>query len=72
VTSANTGYVPGDGELSDVALLLSALEDAVDAHRQGLVVGPVVDEVALRRAERAARRSDVRRWLASGGPGDVA
>jgi hypothetical protein len=77
MSSANIGDgvvvfpVPGDGE-SDVALLSSALQDAVDAHQQGLVVGPVVDEVALRRAQRRARRSDFRRWLESDGPGDVA
>jgi hypothetical protein len=78
MSSANTGDevvvfpVPGDGELSDVELLSSALADAVDAHRLGLVVGPVVDEVALRRVERRAQRADFRRWLMSGGPGDVA
>lgn len=46
------------GELSDVKLLASALEEAMDAHRQGVIVGPAVDEVALARAERRARHRD--------------
>ena len=49
--------------LSDLELLSSALQEAMDAHRSGLLAGPGVDEVALRRAERRARRSDAARML---------
>jgi hypothetical protein len=49
--------------LSDLALLSSALEEAVTAHRAGVIVGPGVDEVALRRAECRARRADAARRL---------
>jgi hypothetical protein len=49
--------------MSDAELLSSALLDALEAHRIGLVVGPGVDEVALRRAERRARRADAARLL---------
>lgn len=46
-------------ELSDAELLGLAAEDAVEAHRAGLVAGPALDEVALQRARRRARRSVV-------------
>lgn len=49
--------------LSDLELLSSALQEAMDAHRQRLLIGPAVDEVALRRAERRARRADAARML---------
>jgi hypothetical protein len=49
------------GELSDLDLLSAALQDAVAAHREGVIVGPGLDEVALRRAERRARRRDLAR-----------
>ncbi len=49
--------------LSDLDLLASALQEAMDAHRRGVIVGPAVDAVALARAARAARRRDVRRVL---------
>jgi hypothetical protein len=52
-----------ESDLSDLELLSSALQDAMDAHRAGLIVGPGVDEVALRRAERRARRADAARML---------
>lgn len=58
--------------LSDLELLASALQDAMDAHRQGVVVGPVVDEVALVRAARRARRRDTARLLRSVVAGDAA
>lgn len=48
---------------SDLSLLADALLAAEDARRSGTIVGPVVDEIALRRAERRARRSDARRVL---------
>jgi len=50
-------------ELGDLELLSAALQDAMDAHRQGVIVGPTVDEVALARAERRARRRDTARLL---------
>lgn len=50
-------------DLSDLALLSSALQDAMDAHAQGVLIGPGVDEVALRRAARRARRRDAVRML---------
>lgn len=61
-TASLGGRVDG---LSDVELLLSALAEAVDAKEAGVLMAPFgvdgVDEVALRRAERAARRSDAAR-----------
>ncbi len=39
------------------------LQDALDAHREGVIVGPAVDEVALARAARRARRRDTSRAL---------
>jgi hypothetical protein len=56
-----------DAELSALELLSSALQDAVDAHRTGLIAGPGVDEVALRRAQRRALRADVSRLLSTPG-----
>jgi hypothetical protein len=47
-----------DGDLSDLELLADSLQRAMDAHGQGLIVGPGLDEIALRRAERRARRKD--------------
>lgn len=58
-------------ELSDLALLGSALQDAMDAYRSGVLAGPGVDETALRRARRRAVRADaaraLRRTVAAGG-----
>lgn len=50
-------------DLSELQLLAAALQDAMDAHRQGVIVGPAVDEVALARAARRARRRDTARAL---------
>jgi hypothetical protein len=50
-------------DLSELQLLAAALQDAMDAHRQGVIVGPAVDEVALARAARRARRRDTSRTL---------
>ncbi|MPZ85230.1 MAG: hypothetical protein GEV28_34520 [Actinophytocola sp.] len=61
VGCAQTG--PEGDELSHLDLLSSALHEAMDAHRQGVIVGPVVDEVALARAARRARRRDTTRAL---------
>ena len=52
-----------EDDLSDLELLASALQDAMDAHRHGVIVGPAVDEVALARAARRARRRDLARAL---------
>lgn len=59
-------------ELSDLELLSSALQDATAAYHLGVIVGPVVDEVALRRAERQARRQDEARMLLLTIPGGEA
>jgi hypothetical protein len=50
-------------ELSDLSLLVTALSEAEEARAAGRIVGPVVDEVALHRAARRARRADARRLL---------
>jgi hypothetical protein len=52
-----------DDNLSDMALLSLALEDAMDAHRKGVLIGPRLDTVAWVRAERRARRSDAAQVL---------
>jgi hypothetical protein len=50
---------------SDAALLEEALQQALDAHKAGLLAAPFgVDEVALKRARRRALRADIRRALA--------
>jgi hypothetical protein len=49
--------------LTDTELLAAALQDAMDAHSRGLVIGPPVDEVALARASRRALRRDTARAL---------
>lgn len=54
-----------DAETPDLELLASAHQEAVEAHRAGLIVGPAVDEVALRRAARRAWRADAARRLTS-------
>lgn len=54
----------GAEELTDLDLLATALRDAMDARARGVVIGPV-DEVALVRAARRARRQDGRRLLRS-------
>lgn len=49
---------------SDAALLEEALQQALDAHKAGLLAAPFgVDEVALKRARRRALRADIRRVL---------
>lgn len=59
-------------EMSDLELLASALEDAMDAYRAGVIVGPPLDVVALGRAARRARHQDVARLLRTVAPGDAA
>lgn len=50
-------------DLSDLELLSSALEDAMDACRTGVLIGPALDTVALARATRRALRADAARVL---------
>lgn len=50
-------------QLNDLELLSTALQDALAAQASREVIGPEVDELTLRRAERRARRRDVRRSL---------
>lgn len=59
-------------EMTDLELLGSALEDAMDAHRAGVIVGPALDVVAFERAERRARRADAARLLRTVVAGDAA
>lgn len=62
----------GEDELSELELLSVALQDAMDAQHAGQVAGPVLDEVALRRAERRARRADAARVLRTRVEGAIA
>ncbi|MCA1194179.1 hypothetical protein [Saccharopolyspora sp. 6V] len=50
-----------ESELSDLELLAHAAQAAEDAQCRGVLGGPGMDEVQLRRAERRARRQDARR-----------
>jgi hypothetical protein len=59
-------------EMTDLELLGSALEDAMDAHQAGVIVGPALDVVAFERAERRARRADAARLLRMVVAGDAA
>jgi hypothetical protein len=59
-------------DLSDLELLASATREALDAHAAGVLVGPALDEVALERAARRARRQDVARLLRTVVAGDAA
>jgi len=59
-------------EMSDLELLASALEEALDAYQAGVIVGPALDPVAFERAERRARRQDVVQVLRTAVVGDAA
>ncbi len=59
-------------KLSDLELLASALEEAMEAYEAGVIVGPCLDVVALERAARHARRRDVARLLRVAVTGDAA
>lgn len=61
-----------DAETSDLELLTSALQDAVDAYRAGVIIGPALDVVALRRATRRALRQDMAQALRTATSGEVA
>lgn len=56
------GHDVHEDALSDLELLADALHEALTAHRSGAVIGRL-DEVALWRAERHARRADAQRLL---------
>jgi hypothetical protein len=63
-----SGVAPGqewvaDVDASDLVLLADALQDAVDAKAAGRIIGPTVDEVALRRSQRRAFRADLARQM---------
>lgn len=59
-------------ELSDLELLASGLQEAVEAYRAGVIIGPALDVVALKRATRRAFRQDVAQALRTAVAGDVA
>lgn len=59
-------------KMSDLELLASALEEAMDAYVAGVIVGPCLDVVAYERAERRARRQDAARLLRTAMAGDAA
>jgi len=50
-------------DLSDLDLLSSALQDAMEAHACGVVIGPLPAAAELHRAARRARRADTTRLL---------
>ncbi|MER5389911.1 hypothetical protein [Saccharopolyspora sp. NPDC002686] len=52
-----------ESEMSALDLLSQALQEAVDAHATGVLGGPGLDEVQLKRAERRARTADINRQL---------
>lgn len=52
-----------ESELSNKQLLAQALQEAMDAHANGVLGGPGLDEIQLRRAARRARRADTNRLL---------
>lgn len=54
-----------DVDLSDLELLATALHDALTARHAGILGGPGVDDVALERAARRARRADATALLRS-------
>lgn len=59
----DAGQPANEADLSALELLGVALEDAMDAHRKGVLIGPRLDAVALVRAARRARRADAARVL---------
>ncbi len=58
--------------MSDLEVLGSALEDAMEAYQSGVIVGPALDTAAFKRAARRARHRDVARLLRSSVVGDAA
>lgn len=62
-TAAPASEAIPESELSDLDLLSQALQEAMDAHATGVIGGPALDEVQLKRATRRARRADAARLL---------
>jgi hypothetical protein len=50
--------IDGYADMSDLELLATAVHEALTARHEGLLGGPGVDEAALARAARRARRRD--------------
>ncbi|PKW14150.1 hypothetical protein [Saccharopolyspora spinosa] len=61
-----------ESELSDLELLSQAAQEALDAHNRGVIGGPGMDEVALERAARRARKADTARLLKTRVPAEGA
>jgi hypothetical protein len=59
---AEPDEVPAD-ELSDLDLLARAMQDAMDAHSRGVLLGPLPAVSELHRVARRARRADAARLL---------
>ncbi len=59
----DAGQPDREADLSDLELLSFALEDAMDAYRKGVLIGPAPDLVVWGRAQRRARRADAARAL---------
>jgi hypothetical protein len=59
----NDALIDDSEQLSDLDLLSAALTEALAAQDSGEVIGPEIDELTLRRAERRARRADGRQAL---------
>jgi hypothetical protein len=59
-------------DISDLELLASATLEALEAREAGVLVGPALDEVALERAARRARRRDAARLVRTVVAGDAA
>ncbi|MEV6234922.1 hypothetical protein AB0L88_44355 [Saccharopolyspora shandongensis] len=62
LSKLNSELVP-ESKLSDLALLSQALEEALDAHGRGVIVGPVPSWAELERSMRRARKADTSRQL---------
>ncbi|MEV0057265.1 hypothetical protein AB0H34_43085 [Saccharopolyspora shandongensis] len=52
-----------ESELSDLELLSQAAQEAMDAHASGVIGGPGMDEMQLKRSARRARKADTSRLL---------
>ncbi|MEU6264841.1 hypothetical protein [Saccharopolyspora shandongensis] len=67
----NSELVP-ESNLSDLELLSQSLEEALDAHGRGVIVGPVPSWAELERSMRRARKADTSRQLKVRGASDGA
>ncbi|MEV0698621.1 hypothetical protein AB0I53_11990 [Saccharopolyspora sp. NPDC050389] len=52
-----------ESEMSDMELLSLALEEALDAHGRGVIIGPAPSWAELERSMRRARKADTSRQL---------